>query len=177
MDPAPRPADPRGPTSVVGGLPVSPRQRLRADLEPCGQTAILHVHGEIDAYTLPRWQELLEATVTTLAAEGDRHLIVDLTGTDFVSVRAIMSLAELTTQSCRRRISLALIDSRRYSPTARIIAVAGLSAWLPVHADLTEALAAAKTDPPDLTAATLPRPRARVGPNPRRFPQTPPLCA
>ncbi|MFF0542081.1 STAS domain-containing protein [Nocardia thailandica] len=79
---------------------------MRADLEPCGQTAILHVHGEIDAYTLPRWQELLEATVTTLAAEGDRHLIVDLTGTDFVSVRAIMSLAELTTQSCRRRISL-----------------------------------------------------------------------
>lgn len=175
MDPAPRPA--HRPPTVGAGLPPAPRQRLRADVEPCGQTAILHVHGEIDAYTLPSWQELLDTTVTTLAAEGGRHLIVDLTGTDFVSVRAIMGLAELTTQSCRRRINLALIDSRAYSPTARIIAVAGLSAWLPVHTDLTAALTAAKTDTPDLTAATLPRPRARVGPNPRRFPQTPTLRA
>ncbi|MGW5574675.1 STAS domain-containing protein [Nocardia thailandica] len=140
--------------------------RLRIDTEPCGSTTVAHVRGDVDAATLAQWHALLDAAITDTAADGGRHLVVDLSDADFVSVRAVLDLAALTRQSCRRRVSISLVDARTYSATARIIAVAGLGQWLPVHADLIDALSAEKADVPRLQASTV----RRAGPRSRRLP-------
>ncbi|MGW5316659.1 anti-sigma factor antagonist [Nocardia thailandica] len=129
------PEPPRPRTAAPGD---DPWHRLDADLEPCGQAMILHVRGHVDAHTRSRWDGLLNSALTATVAGGSGHLLVDLSGSGFLSLRAILDLTRV-----RRRcpVEIAVIDDREHSVIHRVVAAAGLSAWLPVYPDLVTALA------------------------------------
>ncbi|MGW5919173.1 STAS domain-containing protein [Nocardia fluminea] len=101
---------------------------------------MLHARGEIDAYTLPRWRALLESAVPESAAGG--HLVVDLHEVTFLSVRAIMVLADLAQQLDRRGIGTHLADGRAAKTIARVIDLADMTEWISIHRDLATALEA-----------------------------------
>ncbi|MGS2810560.1 STAS domain-containing protein [Nocardia sp. MW-W600-9] len=125
---------------------------MSADTELRGHTTILAVRGTIDAHTLTRWRRLLESAISVTAIDGGKHLIVDLSGVEFPSLRAILAMAELTHFAHRRLVEISVVDARPYAVAGRVVAVTGLAEWLPVYADRGEALAATKTDPPCLPA-------------------------
>ncbi|MEV0544381.1 STAS domain-containing protein [Nocardia salmonicida] len=141
--------------------------RLRAEVEPCGQTTILHVRGIVDAFTLTRWQQALESAIDMTAIEGGQHVIVDLTKVEFLSLRTIFALAELTRHGRRRGVTISVVEARPYAVTGRVVEVTGLTDWLPVYPALVDALTAARSDrtaaaraaqqirPQPTTAATL----------------------
>ncbi|WP_278265338.1 anti-sigma factor antagonist [Nocardia sp. AG03] len=110
--------------------------RLQAELELRPQAVLLHVHGEADAYTLSRWRRILDAA---LAEATTGYLVVDLSDTEFLGCRPILDLADRAQQALTRGIRVAI-----YNPVPgvvnRIIDVAGLSTWLPIHTSLPEAL-------------------------------------
>ncbi|MGW5437785.1 anti-sigma factor antagonist [Nocardia asteroides] len=121
----------------VAGEPADVCLRLLADLDRRADAVILRVYGEADAYTLTRWRRMLD---TALAAAGDcGRLVVDLSGTQFIGCRPILDLAERAQQGLARGIQVAVFNP---VPNAveRVISLAGLHAWLPVHATLVEAL-------------------------------------
>ena len=140
-------------------------QRLRAEAEPCGQTTILHVRGIVDAYTLDRWQRLLESAINTTAIEGGRHLIIDLTKVEFVSLRTIFALAELTRQGWRLGVAISVVEARPYTVTGRVVEITGLTDWLPVYPELLDALAATQPELPPAAAGS-PRAPQRASPGP-----------
>ncbi|MFC9659362.1 STAS domain-containing protein [Nocardia sp. NPDC127606] len=122
-------------------------RRLGAVAESAGQVIVLHARGEIDAYTLPRWRGLLESAVPESADGG--HLIVDMDEVTFLSVRAIMVLADLAEHLDRRGIGMHLADGRAATSIARVIDLAGMTEWISIHRDLTTALAATAGPPSD----------------------------
>ncbi|MFD6398865.1 STAS domain-containing protein [Nocardia sp. NPDC060249] len=115
-------------------------RRLGAVVESAGQVTVLRARGEIDAYTLPRWRSLLGSAVPASAVDG--HLVVDLDEVTFLSVRAIMALADLAEQLDRRGIGMHLADGRTGASIARVVDLAGMSEWISIHRDLATALAA-----------------------------------
>lgn len=123
-----------------------PTRLLLAEFEPYGRASILHVRGIVDAYTLTRWQWVLESALGTTAMDGGRHLIIDLTKVDFLSLRTIFTLAELARQGCRRGVAISVVEARPYAVTGRVMAVTGLAEMLPVYPDLLGALTAAHSD-------------------------------
>lgn len=120
--------------------PADLRRRLSAVSESEGQVVVLHARGEIDAYTLPRWRSLLESAVPESAADG--HFIVDLDEVMFLSVRAIMVLADLAQHLDRRGIAMHLAARRAATTIARVIDLAGMSESLSIHQDVDTAIAA-----------------------------------
>ncbi|WP_194825072.1 STAS domain-containing protein [Nocardia sp. XZ_19_231] len=121
-------------------------QRLRAEAEPCGRTTILHVRGMADAHTLTPWRRLLESAIGATAIEGGRHLIIDLTTVEFMSLRTIFALAELTRSGQRLGVGISVVEARPYAVTGRIVEITGLTDWLPVYPELVDALAAAQSE-------------------------------
>lgn len=115
-------------------------RRLGVVAKSAGQVIVLHARGEIDAYTLPRWRALLESAVPESAAGG--HLVVDLHEVTFLSVRAIMILADLAQQLDRRGIGTHLADGRAAKTIARVIDLADMTEWISIHRDLATALEA-----------------------------------
>ncbi|MFB7873771.1 STAS domain-containing protein [Nocardia sp. NPDC056064] len=140
--------------------------RVHARTTYCGGVAVLQVHGPIDAYTLARFRRLLVSAIGARGHENDRHLIVDLTGVEFLSLRAVLALAELARHAHRRRVVISVVDAKPYGTVGRVVEVAGLTEFLAVHPELDRAVAA--------TGTGLPRPReiiVRHGtarPRPRR---------
>jgi anti-anti-sigma factor len=127
--------------SYAAGDPAAdPRRRLGAVAESVGRVIVLHARGEIDAYTLPRWRSLLESAVAESAVGG--HLVVDLDEVTFLSVRAIMVLADLAQHLDRRGIGMHLADGRAATSIARVIDLADMTEWISIHRDLATALAA-----------------------------------
>ena len=130
--------------------PVGAGRRLHAETEPCGHTTVLAVRGSIDAYTLTRWQRLLHSTISATSADGGRYLIVDLTDVEFLSLRAVLTMAECTGYARRRGVAVSVVDAHPYAMAGRVTEIAGLSRWLPVYPEFVAALAATKTDAPPL---------------------------
>ncbi|MFD9547955.1 STAS domain-containing protein [Nocardia salmonicida] len=140
-------------------------QRLRAEVEPCGATTILHVRGIVDAFTLPRWQRMLESAIGTTALRGDRHVIVDLTKVEFLSLRAIFALVEHTRKGQGLGMTISVIEARPYAVTGRVVELIGLTDWLPVYPELLDALAAAQSElPPAVVGPRRAAQRASPGP-------------
>lgn len=133
-----RPDETRSP--AAGDPAADPCRRLGAEAESAGQVIVLHARGEIDAYTLPRWRGLLESAVP--ASAGDGHLVVDLAEVTFLSVRAIMVVADLAQQLDRRGIGTHLAGGRAPTTVARVIDLAGMTEWISIHRDLATALTA-----------------------------------
>lgn len=137
------------------------RARLRAASTSVRGAVLLRVHGEIDAYTLGRWRRLFAAARTEAGRSG--HLVIDVDNATFMSCRAIIELAE-DAQRYRRGGGRVSIVSSGPSPIPRIITLAGLAQWLPVHPDTDSATAdrllsrhAPRTGPGSSHAAGLPR--------------------
>ncbi|MFD6398917.1 STAS domain-containing protein [Nocardia sp. NPDC060249] len=129
-------------------------QRLRAEVEPCGTTTILRVLGIVDAFTLTRWQRVLESAIGTTALGGGRHVIVDLTKVEFLSLRAIFAITELTRHGRRHGVGISVVEARPYAVTGRVVEVTGLTDWLPVYPELVDALAGAQSELPPTTTGS-----------------------
>ncbi|MFD3745697.1 anti-sigma factor antagonist [Nocardia sp. NPDC058633] len=127
-------------------------RRLGAVVESAGQVVVLRARGEVDAYTLPRWRNLLDSAAAETAVGG--HLVVDLGQVMFLSVRAVMALADLAQHLSRHGIATYLVAARTAPTIAHVLDLAGMTEWLSIHRDLTSALAAAdhRIDPDDTTA-------------------------
>ncbi|MFC9871773.1 STAS domain-containing protein [Nocardia salmonicida] len=142
-------------------------QRLRAEVEPCGATTILHVRGIVDASTLTHWQRMLESAIATTAIEGGRHLIIDLTKVEFISLRTIFALAELTRKGRRLGVGISVVEARPYAVTGRVVEITGLTDWLPVYPELVDALSRLSPGPPRQLSAALMRRNGQVRARPR----------
>ncbi|MGW5316435.1 STAS domain-containing protein [Nocardia thailandica] len=104
---------------------------------------VLEVHGDIDAYTQPRWQAVLDSATLDAMAGGHPRLILDLTGIRFISLRAVIALVEHAGSAHRCRVRVSVAEDPQQPMVARLVGAAGLTAWLPVHPGLDRTLAAA----------------------------------
>lgn len=137
----------------VAGEPAELCERLQAELEPRAEAVILHVYGEADAYTQPRWRRVLD---TALAEAGpNRRLVVDLSGIQFLGCRPILDLAERAQQGAARGVQISVFNPLP-GVVDRVVGIAGLSAWLPVHATVAEALAVSSAVAPTRTVVPVP---------------------
>ncbi|MFI5498051.1 STAS domain-containing protein [Nocardia asteroides] len=146
------------PFPPLAGEPADLCVRLQADLDVRADAAILRVYGEADAYTLARWRRMLDIA---LAAAGDcGRLVVDLSGTQFIGCRCILDLAERAQHGLARGIQIAVFDP---IPNAveRVVTLAGLHAWLPVHTTLVEAMTTRRPRVAAPARAVVPVPGAR----------------
>lgn len=115
--------------------------QLRAERTLHHTATVVHVHGEIDACTLPQWRTILDEAV---AAEGESgHLVIDIRDVTFMSCRAILDMATRVQQG---KVRMSVVNPVP-SVTNRIIIAADLTEWLPVYATRTEAMAAAPPMP------------------------------
>ncbi|MGW5439221.1 anti-sigma factor antagonist [Nocardia asteroides] len=132
---------PRNHHREFGPLPGEPAElcrRLQAELDLRADAAILHVHGEADAYTLVRWRAILDNAIAAAAPSG--RLVVDLSSIQFIGCRPILDLAERAQQAAARGVRIAMFNPFP-SVVDRVITIAGLSAWLPIYSTLAQALA------------------------------------
>ncbi|MFC4374522.1 STAS domain-containing protein [Nocardia halotolerans] len=129
-------------------------RRLGAVIESAGSVVVLHASGEVDAYTLPRWQNLLGTAAADVEPAG--HLVLDLGELVFLSIRAILDLAECARRLRARRVTVHLADPYAPATVARVLAAAQMTEWLRIHRDLPTALAATVGDsePDDTVAPT-----------------------
>ncbi|MFI6225294.1 STAS domain-containing protein [Nocardia salmonicida] len=126
------------PFPPAAGEPADLCQRLRADLDLHADAAILHVYGEVDAYTQPRWRRILDTAIAEAAATSG-HLVVDAGPIQFIGCRPILDLADRAQKSLACGVQVSVLNP---SPGVvdRVITIAGLTVWLPVHSTLAEAL-------------------------------------
>lgn len=124
----------------VAGEPADLHERLHADLELRADAAILHVYGEADAYTQPRWRRILDTAITEAAGSG--RLVVDLSSIQFIGCRSILDLANRAPRALARGVQVGVFNPYPDNVVDRVVAIAGLSAWLPVHTTLVESLTA-----------------------------------
>ncbi|MBF6469674.1 anti-sigma factor antagonist [Nocardia beijingensis] len=112
---------------------------LRATVERRGDAAIIHAHGEVDAYTLPMWRRVLREAATAAVAPGP--VVVDASGLGFMACRPMLALAE-ESEACRRRgVRLCVVGGRLI--VARVIDLLDLDALLPIYSSVDDALAGA----------------------------------
>ncbi|MGW4328971.1 anti-sigma factor antagonist [Nocardia sp. NPDC004573] len=112
---------------------------LRATVERRGDAAIVHAHGEVDAYTLPMWRRVLREAATATTAPGP--VVVDASGLSFMACRSMLALAE-ESEACRRRgVRLCVVGGRLI--VARVIDLLDLDALLPIYSSVPDALAGA----------------------------------
>lgn len=124
---------------AVVGEPADICQRLHAEVESRSTVVILHVHGEIDACTLDRWHRMIDTAVDRAAEDG--HLVVDLSDIEFMACRSVLDLAARAQRAAAHGVVVSVVDPGP-SVVARVVAVAGLTEWLPLHSALIDALAA-----------------------------------
>ncbi|MFI5498069.1 anti-sigma factor antagonist [Nocardia asteroides] len=142
----------------VAGEPDELCERLQAELEPRADAVILHVYGEADAYTQPRWRRILDTALAEVGPHG--RLVVDLSGIQFLGCRPILDLAERAQQGAARGVQI-LVFNPLPGVVDRVVDIAGLSAWLPVHATLAEALAICHSSAVTPARTVVPVPGAR----------------
>ncbi|MFD5178063.1 STAS domain-containing protein [Nocardia sp. NPDC058379] len=140
------------------GEPADLCERLHADLNHVTDAAILHVLGYADAYTRPRWQRILDTAIGEAADSG--HLVVDLSAAQFIGCGPILDLAERAQQSLARGVQVSVFNPFP-NVVDRVIALAGLTAWLTVHTTLTRALATRRPRAAAPTSVVVPVPGAR----------------
>jgi anti-anti-sigma factor len=125
------------PTHPPADEPEGTLPGLNATVERRGNAAIVHVHGEVDAYTLPTWRRLLREVVTATAAPGP--IVIDTGGLGFMACRSMLALAE-EAEACRLRdVRLCVVGSPLV--VTRIVALLDLDALQPIYACVEDALA------------------------------------
>ncbi|WP_051021786.1 anti-sigma factor antagonist [Nocardia araoensis] len=110
---------------------------LDATIEHRGDATIVHVNGEVDAYTQPAWRRILREAGATTAAPGS--MVLDAGGLGFMSCRSLVILAEEAEACLRRGVRLRVVGDRLV--VGRVVAVLDLGALRPVHTSVEDALA------------------------------------
>lgn len=108
-------------------------------------------------FHLQRWRAILDNAIA--AALPSRRLVVDLSSIQFIGCRPILDLAGRAQQGAVRGVRVVVFNPFP-GVVDRVITIAGLHAWLPVHTTLAQALAA------DRPPAPTPVPARRVVPVP-----------
>ncbi|MFD6391083.1 STAS domain-containing protein [Nocardia sp. NPDC060259] len=138
--------------------PVDLSARLRAETVLGGGATVVQVYGEIDACTAARWRDILDDAVRIAGEHG--HLVVDISDVTFMSCRAIFDMAACA-KAYRHGGALMSVVNPVPSTIDRIVAVAGLTEWLPLYTDLADATAdapSARADPAALPPSEYPAP-------------------
>ncbi|MFJ3224171.1 STAS domain-containing protein [Streptomyces sp. NPDC086783] len=101
-----------------------------------GDHIVVTVAGDVDLHTAPT----LRAYVRNLVQQGAQHLVLDLPGVDFVDSTGLSTFITLLleVEKAGGSLRLAGVPDR----LMRMVTVTGVSAVLPVHATVTDALAA-----------------------------------
>jgi stage II sporulation protein AA (anti-sigma F factor antagonist) len=100
-------------------------------------TVVLSVGGELDMDTA----ELLGTRLAEQLRQGRRHLVLDLSALDFMDSSGLNVLIRVVQRA--RDIGGDLYLAAPTSAVRRILEITGLTATVPPHADVAEALAAA----------------------------------
>lgn len=122
--------------------PAAVSRRSGVVVESVGQVVVLYACGEVDAYTLAHWRNLLDSA----EVDAGGHLVIELGEITFLSVRAVVVLAELAQRLSRDGITVHLANSRFTSAIERILEVADLTGCLAIHRDLAAAIAATEDE-------------------------------
>jgi anti-anti-sigma factor len=126
------------PFPLLDGDPVDTCTRMRAELHSRRTITLLTVHGEIDAYTQKRWRHILDTALS--AAEESGRLAVDVDDASFLGCGAVLDLAKRAQLAAARGVQVSVISSAP-SVVGRVIAITGLTEWLPLFEDLAEMVA------------------------------------
>lgn len=134
----PRFRDHADPFPLLDGDPVDTCTRIMR------RTALTPHDHDLDRarrdrrYTQKRWRHILDTALS--AAEESGRLAVDVDDATFLGCGAVLDLATRAQQGSVHGVQVSMIDSVP-SVLDRVIAITGLTEWLPVHADLAEMLA------------------------------------
>ncbi len=155
---AERPADPGAPTQaavswaqtvhtvtvwphrvVECGLRANEGERpvdLSVTSRPVGDRSVVSVVGEVDVYTAPRLRERLSDLVNA----GEHHLVVDLSGVDFLDSTGLGVLVGGLNRVRGQGGSLTLVCGTER--ILKVLRITGLTGVFPIHAELHSALSA-----------------------------------
>lgn len=100
-----------------------------------GDKTVLEVAGEVDVYTAPKLREKL----VELVGEGHHHLVVDMTGVEFLDSTGLGVLVGGLKRVRGHDGSLALVCTAER--ILKIFRITGLTKVFPIHDSLDEALA------------------------------------
>ena len=103
---------------------------------PIGDCAVLQVSGEVDVYTAP----MLREQMRELAAKGAVHLIVDLSGVNFLDSTGLGALVGGLKRLREASGSLALVVGT--ARILRIFEITGLTKALAARDSVTDAITA-----------------------------------
>ncbi|MEU3855097.1 STAS domain-containing protein [Streptomyces sp. NPDC029554] len=106
------------------------------------RTAVVDVSGDVDLHT----SVALRAYVSALLAQGARHLVLDLSATQYIDSTGLSTFIRLlhAAERCGGSLHLAAVPER----LERMVAMTGIAQLLPVHATVDDALAAGTAGPP-----------------------------
>ncbi|MQA25335.1 MAG: anti-sigma factor antagonist [Micromonosporaceae bacterium] len=126
---------------------------------------VLEVGGEIDVYTAPRLRErLLE-----LIAEGERRLLVDLAGVEFLDSTGLGVLVGVQRLLGAQGGHLGLVC--RQERILKVFRITGLDRFFDMHFSVEEAAAAISDD--DMASPDGEEPGSRAGPTAEDAPEAP----
>jgi anti-sigma B factor antagonist len=101
-----------------------------------GDRTVVSVTGEIDVYTAPKLRE----QIVSLVDEGQYHLIIDMSGVEFLDSTGLGVLVGGLKRVRAHDGSLSLVcDEERI---LKIFRITGLTKVFPIHATVAEAVGA-----------------------------------
>ncbi|MFC5382353.1 anti-sigma factor antagonist [Aquipuribacter nitratireducens] len=105
-----------------------------------GDRTVVEVGGEIDVYTAPQLRSQLNDAV----ADGARHIVVDMTGTDFLDSTGLGVLVGGLKRVRTMDGDLELVCSSE--KILKVFRITGLTKVFTIHSSLDEALASSAGD-------------------------------
>ena len=114
---------------------------LSLDNRESGARMVIDVGGEIDVYTAPQLRSALNDAV----ADGARHLVVDMTGTEFLDSTGLGVLVGGLKRVRTMDGDLELVCSSE--KILKVFRITGLTKVFTIHPTIDEALGAAGTTP------------------------------
>ncbi|MBB0245921.1 anti-sigma factor antagonist [Streptomyces alkaliphilus] len=114
--------------------------RMRVEHREAG-VAVVTLAGEIDTWNLPTLRESLGL----LPDDGVHHLVLDLSGVEFLESGGLSVMIELYRRLHRKGGSLRLAAVPEW--LRQVLETTGLEQILPAHFDVPAALAAVPTNP------------------------------
>ncbi|GBE67978.1 hypothetical protein MFM001_44400 [Mycobacterium sp. MFM001] len=117
-------------------------ERLQTDTVRCGSGVVLYARGEVDAFTLSIWRQVLCETADAYRISGP--VIVDITGLDFISASGLAALANQA-NACREQGNDLVVVSRA-AIAHRVAAATGLDVRTAIRSSTAAALRAATSE-------------------------------
>lgn len=98
---------------------------------------VVQIQGDVDAHTAPE----LRAHLLELLRSGDRHLVVDLDGVEFMDSSGLGVLVAVRRRLHNNDGLMRVVCSRE--PILKVLRITALDRAFPIHGSLDEAVAAA----------------------------------